>query len=121
MWAKLDDALIDHQKIFDAGDLLGRNGAALALAIYGVGLMYSNKHLTDGFLSTAVVKNFRHAEQPLRVADALTKVNLFEKVTGGYRIHDFHDHNPAAGQVKQKRENDRRRKQAERRGNGSGS
>ena len=114
MWARLDDALIDHQKIADAGAALGKNGMGLALAIYVVGLMYSNKHLTDGFLSHAVVKNFRHAEDPLRVADALTQVSLFEKVTGGFRIHDYHDYNPASRNVKKRREDDRNRKRAER-------
>ena len=116
MWARLDDALIDHQKIFDAGDLLGKNGPALALALYSVGLMYSNKHLTDGFLSDAVVKNFRHVDDPLRVAGALTKVALFEKVSGGFKIHDFHDYNPSARDVKDKQKEDRRRKASERAG-----
>lgn len=114
MWARLDDALIDHHKIADAGAILGRNGAGLALALFVLGLMYSNKHLTDGFLTIAVVKNFPHLDDPLRVADALTKVTLFEKVPGGFRIHDFHDYNPGAGTVKKKRADDRQRKAAER-------
>lgn len=114
MWARLDDALIDHQKIFDAGAVLGKNGAALALAIYAVGLMYANKHLTDGFLSEAVVKNFRHVDDPLRVAGALTKVALFDKVIGGFKIHDFHDYNPSAGAVKKRQREDRQRKAEER-------
>ena len=110
MWARLDDALIDHHKISDAGDRLGKNGQALALAVYAVALMYCNKHLTDGFPSDAVVKNFRHVEQPLRVADALAKVALFERVPGGFKIHDFHDYNPTAGDVKKRQRDDRRRK-----------
>jgi hypothetical protein len=118
MWARLDDALIDHQKIFDAGAALGRNGPALALALYSLGLMYANKHLTDGFLSEAVVRNFRHVDDPLRVAGALTKVALFERVSGGFKIHDFHDYNPSARSVKDKRKEDRRRKTASSR-NGS--
>ena len=106
MWARLDDELIDHCKVFAAGELIGKNGAAVALGFYAVGLMWSNKHLTDGFLSAAVVKNFRHTDDPLRVADALTKVGLFEKVSVGFRIHDFHDYNPSAvaGQKRQKEE-----------------
>lgn len=114
MWARLDDALIDHHKISEAGHHLGKNGQALALAVYAVGLMYCNKHLTDGFLSDAVIKNFRHVEQPRRVADALARVALFEKVPGGFKIHDFHDYNPSAVDVKKRQRDDRRRKAHER-------
>lgn len=110
MWARLDDALIDHRKIFMAGDLIGKNGAAVAIGFFAVGLMWSNKHLTDGFLPEAVVKSFRHVDNPLTVAGALAKVELFEKVDGGYKIHDFHDHNPSASAIKKKRREDRARK-----------
>jgi len=114
MWAKLDDALIDHHKIADAGAQLGKNGQGLALAIYVVGLMYGAKHLTDGYLSQAVVANFRHVAEPLRVADALTKVKLWEKVPGGFKIHDYHEYNPGSTAVKEHRANDRQRKADER-------
>lgn len=114
MWARLDDALIDHHKIMDAGELIGRNGAALALSLFVLALMYTNKHLTDGYVSVAVVKNFRHLDNPLLVADALMKVNLLEKVPGGYKIHDYHDYNPGSAAVKQRRHDDRTRKATER-------
>lgn len=113
MWARLDDALIDHEKIFTAGDLLGKNGAAIALGFFAVGLMWSNKHLTDGFLKDAVIRSFgRHVEDPRRVADALAKAELFDKVEGGFQIHDFNDWNPTAANVKRKRREDRERKRA---------
>lgn len=114
MWARLDDALIDHRKIFIAGDLLGKNGAAIALGFYAVGLMWSNKHLTDGFIPDAVVKNFQHVDNPLTVAGALAKAELLDKVEGGFRIHDFHDHNPTAEAIKKKRREDRDRKNGHR-------
>lgn len=110
MWAKLDDALIDHRKVFDAGDVLGRNGAAIALGLYAVGLMWTNKQLTDGFLPLAVVKRFRHADRPLEVARALVQAELWEEVEGGFNIHDFHDHNPKAEDIQRKRKADRERK-----------
>jgi hypothetical protein len=115
MWARLDDELIDHFKVFVAGEALGKNGAAIALGFYAIGLMWSNKHLTDGFLPMAVVKHFRHVEHPTSVADALVKAGLWEKNGGsGYQIHDFADHNLRASKVKAKRSRDRQRKQAER-------
>lgn len=112
MWSKVDDALIDHAKVFAAGDLIGRNGPAIALGVYLLGLMWANKHLTDGHLPATVVKRWRHADHPMRVADALVSAGLWEKNGTGYIVHDFHDHNPSAEAVKQKREEDRKRKAA---------
>lgn len=113
MRSRLDDELLDHQKIFDAGTLLGKNGSGLALAIYVLGILYANRHLTDGYLSAAVVKSFPHIDDPLRVADALTKVALFEKVNGGFKIHDFSHYNPSAAEIRRKRREDRERKAAD--------
>ena len=114
MWARLDDELIDHGKIFVAGEVIGKNGAAIALGFYAVGLMWCNKHLTDGFLPTAVVKSFRHVERPLAIADALAKAGLWDKNGEGFVIRDFGDHNPVAAEIKAKRRRDRLRKQRER-------
>jgi hypothetical protein len=111
VWSKLDDALIDHRKIFAAGRIIGKNGPAVALGFYTVSLLWSNKHLTDGFLPEDVIQGFGHVEQPLSVAGALAKADLFEKVTGGYQIHDFREYNPSASEIKKKRKEDRLRKQ----------
>jgi hypothetical protein len=99
MWTKLDDALLDHAKIFAAGDLIGRNGAGLALGMFVIGLMWTNKHLTDGHLPAAVVKRWHHVEQPTRIADALVAAGLWDRNGDGYIVHDFHDHNPQASEV----------------------
>jgi hypothetical protein len=111
MWARLDDELIDHGKVFMAGEVIGKNGPAIAIGFYAVGLMWSNKHLTDGFLPTAVIKGFRHVEHPLSIADALAKAGLWDRNGGGFVIHDFGDFNPAASKVKAKRRRDKQRKQ----------
>jgi hypothetical protein len=111
MWSKLDDALIDHRKIFKAGRLIGKNGPAIALGFWTVGVLWSNKHLSDGYLSEETVLGFPHVDQPLSVADALVKAELFEKVGGGFRIHDFDEYNPSAKNIKAKRKEDRLRKQ----------
>lgn len=115
MWARLDDELIDHAKLFVAGARIGKNGPATALGVYCVGLMWSAKHLTDGHLPVAVVKSFPHVSDPLSIADALVKAGLWEANGGSeFLIHDFHDYNPKASSVKAKRRKDRLRKQAER-------
>jgi hypothetical protein len=116
MWARLDDELIDHRKIFMAGEAIGKNGPAIALGFYAVGLMWSNKHLTDGFLPMAVIKSFRHVEHPTSIADALVQAGLWEKNGGsGYQIHDYLDFgNPSASVIKAKRRRERNRKRQER-------
>lgn len=115
MWARLDDELIDHRKVFAAGEVIGKNGAAIAIGFYAVGLMWSNKHLTDGYLPLPIIRSFRHVEQPTSVADALVKAGLWEKNGSGYVIHDYADFgNPLAAKVKAKRRRDKLRKQRER-------
>jgi hypothetical protein len=115
MWARLDDELIDHPKLFIAGDVIGRNGAAIALGLYAIGLMWSNKHLSDGHLPRAVVQSFRHVANPLSIADALVKAGLWERNGSGFVIHDYADFgNPTAAKVKARRRRDRLRKQQER-------
>lgn len=115
MWARLDDELIDHRKVFMAGELIGRNGAAIALGFYAVGLMWSNKHLTDGFLPLAIVRSFRHVDHPASIADALAKAGLWEKNGSGFQIHDYSEFgNPSAARIKAKRRRDKLRKQRER-------
>lgn len=110
MWAKLDDALIDHRKLYVAGERIGKNGPAIALGLYAVGLMWANKQLSDGFLPREVVKHFGHVERPLEIAHALVDARLWEEVEGGFQIHDFDDHNLDAAEVQQKRKDERDRK-----------
>jgi hypothetical protein len=104
VWSKLDDSLIDHRKIFVAGELIGKDGPAIAMGLFTVGLIWTNKQLTDGFLPAAVVKNFAHCDQPLKVAEALVSAGLWEKQNGGYQIHDFLDHNFTAAEYKEHRD-----------------
>lgn len=110
MWAKLDDALLDHPKVMAAGRAFGKDGLAKALGFYAFGLLHTQKHLTDGFLSDAVVEGSRYVERPVDAAAVMVQVKFWERVDGGYIVHDFHDHNPHARDVLAKRQADRDRK-----------
>lgn len=107
MWAKLDDALLDHPKILQASGGLGQDGRVKALGTYALGLLYANKHLTDGFLSRAAMQELRVSTTTARI---MVAVGLWSVVKGGYKVHDFHDHNPKASDVQAKRKADRERK-----------
>ena len=111
MWTRLDDELIDHRKIFQAGELLGDDGPVKALGFYALVLLWTNKHLTDGVIPYPVLRKFPHVADPCAVADALTTAGLLEKNGVGYVVHDFAEFgNPSASSVKAQRLRDRRRK-----------
>ena len=104
MWSRLDDGLIDHRKVFLAAEGLGRNGPGLVLGMYAIGLMWTNKQLTDGFLPIGVIKTLAHFERPIAVANRLVAATLWESVTDGYQIHDFHAYNPPAADARAHRD-----------------
>lgn len=106
----MDDALIDHRKVFAAGDIIGKNGPAIAIGMFAVGLMWTNKHLSNGFLPTAVVVRFAHVQSPLEIADALVRAGLWEVADSGFQIHDFFVYNVAGAAVKAERNQDRLRR-----------
>lgn len=104
MWTKLDDGLIDHRKVFLAAEGLGRNGPALVIGMYAIGLLWSNKQLTDGFLPLGMVKTLRHFERPITIANRLVAASLWESATDGYQIHDYHEYNPTAVDARARRD-----------------
>ena len=115
MWTKLADELLDHRKVFAAGDILGQDGPAIALGFYTAALLWSNRQLSDGYLPAAIVRSFPHVRRPIAVAKALVHAGLWEEKNGGYQIHDFHDFNFTAASVRQRRKADLARKQTGRR------
>lgn len=112
MFSKLLDELFDHPKIIMAGDLVGGpHGPAIALGLYTAGLLYANRHLTDGILPIEIVKRWPHSRRPLTIAAALVEAKLWEITTAGaFKIHDFLDHNFTADAVKERRAWDVNRK-----------
>jgi hypothetical protein len=116
----VDDRLPNHPKILKAGERIGKNGPALALAMYLTGLSYAREHTTDGFLPDAFVRGCSAFTSPADIARALAdgRVRLWERKRGGYQIHDYHDWNRTASEIKAIREKWRAKKQGQRRGDG---
>lgn len=120
----IDDKLPMHPKMFKAGSILGENGQALALAMFVTGLAYAREHLTDGFLPDKFVSSCGLFQTPQSVARALSSrgVRLWHRTRGGYLIHDYHDWNRKASEIKDKREKERLKKARQRAGqNGDGT
>lgn len=110
MWSRVDDNIPHHPKFLRAGPV--------ASWLWICGNCYCNRYLTDGFIPSSVVPTLSSVSRPLSSARVLVSCLLWERVKGGYKVHDFLDHNPTAKSVKLKREQDRVRKESERRPNG---
>lgn len=101
MWVKLDDTFTDHPKVMEVGPLCGW--------LYVCGLTYCARYLTDGFIRDSQVKKLADVKNATNLAKRLVSVGLWDKVNGGYRIHDYSDYNPPAETVKNKRKNEAKR------------
>lgn len=103
--ASIDDCLTDHPK-FD-----GINGEAGWFWL--AGLLYARRSLTDGFIPSSRLVSLVHGQRsPAKLAEVLVTRGLWERVTGGFQIHDFFDHNPSKAQVRAYQQKDRERKQS---------
>lgn len=105
VWLRIDDQIAHHPKFIDAGPV--------ASWLWLCGNTYCNKYLTDGFIRESALPMLGSVTNAKKWADVLVEVGLWEKAEGGYQVHDFHDFNPTADQVKEKRRKDRDRKRAE--------
>lgn len=80
-WLRLDNGFPDHPKVSAAGDLAGW--------LYLCGLAYASRMLTDGFIPAGIVPRLTGLENPEALAAKLVAVKLWEKASGGYKIHDY--------------------------------
>lgn len=95
VWAKLDDGFPDHPKVLAAGPL--------AAWLYVCGLAYAARLLTDGFIPTVQVGRLAALQGAEDLAGRLVSVGLWERVDGGYRVHDYLDWNTPASHIKRDR------------------
>ena len=109
MWTKIDDGFPDHPKIVKVGPL----GLALQIRAF----CYCGRFLTDGFLPAEVIQSLviglgDPAEHPAGRLDPagpgwtaiMMKVGLWEKVEGGFLVHDYLEYNPSRAEVMDQRE-----------------
>lgn len=89
-WVKMDDAFADHPKVM----ALERDRMA-GLGVWTAAACYCARFLTDGFVPTAVAQGFGHG----RIIGKLVEVGLFDKVSGGYQLHDWLEYNPPRTKV----------------------
>lgn len=119
----LTDNIAQHPKIVRAGEMLGSEGRAKALAVYVAAIGYSRFFLTDGFIPDAWLRSCGVVRSVSEIAKVLANphVRLFHRTRGGYHIHDFHVINEKASAIKEKRAKEQARLKAYRarkKGNG---
>lgn len=93
-WTRIDDKFLMNPKIQSAG--------VYGMALYLSGLIYCNTNLTDGHIPDVmlpVLCGLAYQTQSKRVADALVELNLWERVPGGYIVHDFLTFNKSRNQI----------------------
>lgn len=108
-WGKMDDKFHRHQKVRALRrDKAGREAL-------GVWVFWWSWCLDDSEL-TGFVPREELSAADLKCAEVLVKVNLWDKVDGGFQFHNFQKWNPSRDQVEAKREADRKRIAAKREG-----
>jgi len=91
-WVKIDDRAREHIKQLRAG--------AEACWLWACGLMYCNAQKAhDGFIPNEMVPLLYPVRAATKLAARLVDVGLWERVDGGYRVHDYHDYQPTLEQA----------------------
>ncbi len=90
-WMRIDDQFPDHPKVMAAGPLAGW--------LFVCGLGYCARQLTDGFIPEAQVRKLADLKNAGREAQRLVDAGLWERVDGGYQVHDYLDYQPSAEKV----------------------
>ncbi|MCC7369668.1 MAG: hypothetical protein IT306_14660 [Chloroflexi bacterium] len=96
VWVRLADDFVDHPKVSAAGPLAGW--------LYVCGLSYANRYATDGFIPVAQVRRLADVREPDALATKLVEARLWERVNGGYMIHDYAEFQPSAAEIRRDRE-----------------
>lgn len=116
MWVRIDDGFADHPKVLALGPLM-HYVRSLQIAA----LCYAARHLTDGYLDAASAACLFPADTFAAAclvklapkqgwADVMVKAGLWDRVSGGYQIHDYLDYNPPRAKVLAKRARERERR-----------
>lgn len=90
-WLRLDDRYDEHPKVIAAGSEAG-------LIVNVRAMLYCARNETDGILLQAIVPRITSDFSPNKAKQQvkrLLEVGLWERVEGGYLVHDFLDYNPS--------------------------
>jgi len=103
-WIRLDDNFDEHPKIIQVGPV--------GMALFVAGLAYCNRNLTDGFIPERRLRallqwddeSLARGSTPFSIANRLVSAGLWERVDGGYQVHDYLEYQPSRASVRAERE-----------------
>lgn len=90
-WFRIDDGFHSHPKVLRAGNA--------ALGLWTRCGAWSSHYLTDGWIPAQIALDFGTKWE----ANCLVRAGLWVRERGGFRMHDFHDHNPTAAEVNERK------------------
>jgi len=95
-WVRIDDQAPRHHKMLKAGPE--------ACWLWVCGIAHCQSLLTDGVITTEALPmiGVPGKARALRLAEILVDAGLFDKIDGGYRVHDYHDFNLTADEARKK-------------------
>lgn len=92
-WAKFDDRFPSNRKVRLLSDG--------AFRLYVSAICWSAENLTDGVVKTSELRLVADVKSARTRAKELVEAELFEVLEGvGWKIHDYHEYNPTAEQVR---------------------
>ncbi|AEW94631.1 MULTISPECIES: hypothetical protein [Streptomycetaceae] len=91
-WVRLDDRFPSNRKIRLLSDA--------AFRLYVSAICWSAENLTDGVVKTAELRLVADVRSARRHAKELVESSLWEELPDGWRIHDYHEYQPTAEQVR---------------------
>lgn len=92
-WARFDDRFPSNRKVRLLSDA--------AFRLYVSAICWSAENLTDGVVKKTELRLVSDVKAASRRAQELVEAGLFEALEGdGWKIHDYHEYNPTAEQVR---------------------
>lgn len=103
-WVRLDDRFPSHRKVALLSDR--------AFRLYVSALCWSSENLTEGKVLDRELALVAHVRSARKAAADLEAAGLWDRVTGGWVIHDYLEYNPDRAKVKSERAANAARQQA---------
>lgn len=103
-WVRLDDRFPSHRKVALLSDR--------AFRLYVSGLCWSSENLTEGLIRDEELRVVAHVRNAKAAAKELEDRDLWDRVEGGWQIHDFLEYNPDRARVQAERAANAARQQA---------
>ncbi|WP_405561891.1 hypothetical protein [Streptomyces sp. NBC_01180] len=103
-WVRLDDRFPSHRKVALLSDR--------AFRLHITALCWSSENLTEGKILDAELRVIAHIRNTKAAAKELEERGLWDRVEGGWELHDFLEYNPDKAKVQADRDSNAARQKA---------